>query len=251
MHKVLALFTTVLLLFACEQQGTDGNAQKTSLNNQKEMISYALGKDMGAGLARMEADVDIAALMQGLKDTLEGKPGLMSQDSGRKLLIEWTQSRQAEMQQKVKAEAEVNQKKSNEFLAANKEKEGVQTTESGLQYKVLQAGTGKNPTKEDQVKVHYEGKNLEGKVFDSSRKRGEPLTMSVTQVIPGWQEALQLMKPGAKWQVWVPPTLGYGERKMSPEVGPNAVLEFEIELLDIVTDSIPTLGSLQSPATQK
>ena len=129
-----------------------------------------------------------------------------------------------------------NKKKEDEFLAANAKKEGVVTTESGLQYKVLTEGTGAVPTAEDQVSVNYEGKLIDGTVFDSSYERGQPATFGVTQVIAGWTEALQLMKVGAKYQLYIPASLAYGERGSQPNIGPGEPLIFDVELLEIVKE---------------
>jgi FKBP-type peptidyl-prolyl cis-trans isomerase FklB len=139
----------------------------------------------------------------------------------------------AKMEVRQKTEGEKNAKEGEAFLASNAKKEGVKTTASGLQYKVIKSGTGKTPKATDTVKVHYHGTLVDGSVFDSSVQRGEPATFPVDQVIPGWTEVLQLMKEGDKWQVYIPGKLAYGERSPSPKIGPNSTLVFDVELLSI------------------
>jgi FKBP-type peptidyl-prolyl cis-trans isomerase len=142
-------------------------------------------------------------------------------------------SLQERIQKKMIESGRKNVEKANEFLKTNKEAEGVQTTKSGLQYRVVKAGKGKTPTLTSTVKVHYEGKLLDGTVFDSSIKRNEPIEFPVNGVIAGWTEALQRMKVGDKWILFIPPGLAYGEQGSPPDIGPNELLTFEVELLDV------------------
>jgi FKBP-type peptidyl-prolyl cis-trans isomerase len=173
-------------------------------------------------------DFDIQELMLGFTDGLAEKGKLNEQQ---------IQQAMVGLQERVKArmidKSRKNLEKANEYLKANKDKEGVQTTKSGLQYLSLQAGKGKTPTLTSTVKVHYEGKLLSGKVFDSSIARGEPIEFPVNGVIPGWTEALQRMKVGDKWKLFIPPGLAYGERGAGADIGPNELLVFEVELLDV------------------
>src|SRR2546422_5588546 len=160
------------------------------------------------------------------------KPALKPEEV-REILMKFQQEMMAKGETKNKADAEKNQKAGDAFLAENARKEGVKTTASGLQYKVLKSGSGASPKKTDSVKVHYHGTLIDGKVFDSSVQRGEPVTCQVGGVIPGWVEALQLMKVGDKWQLFIPAKLAYGEVIPDPVIGPNATLVFEVELLGI------------------
>jgi FKBP-type peptidyl-prolyl cis-trans isomerase FklB len=206
----------------------------TSLTTTKEKASYAIGMNLGGGLHRQNVDVDSAALVQGLKDTLSGNKTLLTEEEARAALMQLQSEMQAKMQAKQTAEGEANKKEGDAFLAANKTKEGVVTLPSGLQYKILTAGSGPKPTATDSVVCNYKGTLINGTEFDSSYKRGEPATFPVTGVIKGWTEALQLMPVGSKWQLFVPADLGYGPRGTpGGPIGPNSTLIFEVELISI------------------
>ena len=206
--------------------------EKLELKDAKQKVSYAIGMDIGSNFKRQELDIDPKALAAGLADTLAGK-SQMTEDQQKQVLTEFRTQMMAKMEVKQKSEGEKNAKEGEAFLAGNAKKEGVKTTASGLQYKVLKSGAGKTPKATDTVKVHYHGTLVDGSVFDSSVQRGEPATFPVDQVIPGWTEVLQLMKEGDKWQVYIPGKLAYGERSPSPKIGPNSTLVFDVELLSI------------------
>ena len=206
--------------------------EKPNLKDPRQRASYALGADIGSTFKRQELDIDPKALAAGIADALAGKSAL-SEDEIRKILTEFEQSLSAKAEAKGKVEATKNSLEGDAFLAANAKKEGVRTTASGLQYKVLKAGKGKSPTATDAVKVHYKGTLIDGTVFDSSIERGQPAEFGVTHVIPGWTEALQLMKEGDKWQLYIPGKLAYGERGAGAKIGPNTTLLFEVELLSV------------------
>ena len=205
---------------------------KPDLTNPKQRTSYAIGLDIAANLKAREIDLDAKALAAGIADALADKPALKP-DEVREVLMKLQQEMMAKGDVKNQADAEKNLKAGDAFLAENGKKEGVTTTTSGLQYKVLKSGSGASPKKTDSVKVHYHGTLIDGKVFDSSVQRGEPVTFQVDGVIPGWVEALQLMKVGDKWQLFIPSKLAYAERSPDPTIGPNATLVFEVELLGI------------------
>jgi len=202
------------------------------LPTQKEKFSYALGMNIGSNLHRQSVPVDPDILLRGLKDTLAGNPTLLTEDEERTVLTEVQNDIRKQMKEKMKAQGDANKKEGEAFLAANKSKEGVVTLPSGLQYKILQAGSGPKPTTSDSVTVNYRGTLINGTEFDSSYKRGQPATFPVTGVIKGWTEALQLMPVGSKWQLFIPSDLAYGERGPS-EIGPDSTLIFEVELLKI------------------
>jgi len=202
------------------------------LPTQKEKFSYALGMNIGSNLHRQSVPIDPDILLRGLKDTLAGNPTLLTEDEERTVLTEVQNDIRKQMQEKMKAQGEANKKEGEAFLAANKTKEGVVTLPSGLQYKILLAGTGPKPTTSDTVTVNYRGTLVNGTEFDSSYKRGQPTTFPVAGVIKGWTEALQLMPVGSKWQLFIPSDLAYGERGPG-DIGPNATLIFEVELLKI------------------
>jgi FKBP-type peptidyl-prolyl cis-trans isomerase FklB len=205
---------------------------KPDLTNPKQKTSYAVGVNIGSSLKAQELDVDVKALTAGISDALADKPALTQQEV-REVLMKLQQDMMAQRDAKNKAEGEKNLKAGDEFLAANAKKDGVKTTASGLQYKVIKSGTGETPKLTDTVKVHYHGTLIDGTVFDSSVQRGEPITFPVSGVIPGWTEALQLMKVGDKWQLFIPTKLAYGERSPTPKIPSDSVLIFEVELLGI------------------
>jgi FKBP-type peptidyl-prolyl cis-trans isomerase FklB len=204
---------------------------KPDLTNPKQKTSYAVGVDIATALKRQDLDLDVKALTFGISDGLAGKPAL-TEEQQKAALMDLEKSLRAKAEEKQKAAGEKNLKAGEDFLAANAKKDGVKTTASGLQYKVIKTGTGATPKPTDTVKVHYQGTLIDGTVFDSSMQRGEPATFPVRGVISGWTEALQLMKVGDKWQLFIPTKLAYGEDGSGP-IGPNSALIFEIELLGI------------------
>jgi len=207
--------------------------EKKELKTQKEKTSYALGMNMAASVKANLIDVDTDALLQGIKDTLTGGKMLLTDAEARDLFAALQKDVQARVHEKMKAQAEINRKEGEEFLARNKKKEGVITLPSGLQYKVITEGKGKSPKLTDTVTVNYRGTLIDGTEFDSSYKRGQPATFPVNGVIRGWVEALQLMKEGSKLELYVPSNLAYGERAAGGAIGPNATLIFEVELLKV------------------
>lgn len=203
-----------------------------ALKTEKDKFSYALGMNLGNSLHRQSVPVDPAILLRGLKDALAGKT-LMTDDDARAALKAVQTEMQKKMQETMQAAGAGNKKEGDAFLAANKTKEGVTTLPSGLQYKILTAGTGPKPTATDSVVCNYRGTLINGKEFDSSYKRGEPATFPVNGVIKGWTEALQLMPVGSKWQLFVPADLAYGDRGAGADIGPGSTLIFEVELVSI------------------
>ncbi len=223
-----------------------------TLNTETQKFSYALGMNLGASLHQGAVEVDPDIVAQGLKDALAGGKTLLTEDEVKAALTQ-TES-EVRQRQKAKMEqlGEANKKEGEAFLAANKAKDGVVALPSGLQYKVLTQGTGPKPTSSDTVVCNYRGTLINGTEFDSSYKRGKPVTFPVNGVIKGWQEALPLMPVGSKWQVFVPADLAYGDHAMSPELGPNSTLIFEVELLSIEEKAANAPGSspgADTPAT--
>src|SRR6266404_8517038 len=206
-----------------------------TLKTQKDKVSYALGMNLGTNLQKQSVEVDPTIVLRGLKDALAGGKMLETEDEARAALTQLQTEVRNKQQEKMKVAGETNKKESVEFLAANKTKEGVVTLPSGLQYKILTEGTGPKPAATDTVSCNYRGTLLDGKEFDSSYKRGQPLSIQVNGVIKGWTEALQLMPVGSKWQLFIPSDLAYGDRGADPRSGisPGATLIFEVELLSI------------------
>jgi FKBP-type peptidyl-prolyl cis-trans isomerase FklB len=196
------------------------------LSTTRLKASYAIGVNIGQSLKGDGLDVDIAALVAGLRASLDGKESKLSAAQAREVITTY----QSESRNKLALE---NQATGKAFLAKNGKKDGVITLASGLQYLVLKSGNGQQPTKNDRVKTHYHGTLIDGTVFDSSVEANEPITFAVTGVIAGWTEALQLMRVGDKWRLFVPSELAYSERGAGADIGPNTTLIFEVELLGI------------------
>src|SRR3954468_4521774 len=207
-------------------------ADSSPLKDEKDKISYGYGMEIGKNLKRQGIEINPDLLAQGLKAQLNGDKTLMTEDEVHQTMMAFQQKMQASRMEKTKKEGDENKTKGEAFLAENKKKEGVQTTASGLQYKIITKGTGPIPKSDDTVKTHYRGTLIDGTEFDSSYKRGEPATFGVTQVIKGWTEALLMMPVGSKWQLFIPGDIAYGPGGR-PGIPPNATLLFDIELISI------------------
>lgn len=203
------------------------------LKDQKDKVSYSIGIDIGNNLKNLKVDMNLDLLVRGIRDVLSETKLLMTEQEIRSTMMAFQKELMAKREQQMKVLGEKNKKEGESFLAENKKRAGVTTLPSGLQYKVFKAGTGKTPTDTNTVTVHYRGTLIDGTEFDSSYRRGQPATFQVKGVIPGWIEALKLMQEGAKWQLFIPPNLAYGERGAGSVIGPNATLIFELELISI------------------
>ena len=216
------------------QTATAANsAAPLTLTTQKDKVSYAIGMNLGQGMKKDSLEIDPNILTQGLKDAMTGGKLLMTDEEAKTVLTDLRNEMIKKQQTQAQKVGDANKQAGQQFLAANKTKEGVVTLPSGLQYKILKEGTGPKPTATDTVVCNYRGTLIDGTEFDSSYKGGKPATFPVGQVIKGWTEALQLMPVGSKWQVFVPSDLAYGERSPGAEIGPNSTLVFEIDLLSI------------------
>ncbi len=204
-----------------------------SLQNDSDKTSYCLGMDIGASFKKLPVPINLDAALEGIKAVFHGEKPQIDQQEFMELMRKFQQELRAAAEKQAAAAGEDNRKQELEFLAKNKEDKDVVTTASGLQYKVLQAGTGARPTANSVVTVHYTGTLPDGTVFDSSVKRGEPATFPVNGVIPGWTEALQIMQVGSKYKLFIPAALAYGKRGAGQLIGPDQMLIFEVELLDI------------------
>jgi FKBP-type peptidyl-prolyl cis-trans isomerase FklB len=209
------------------------SATPMKLTTQKDKVSYAIGMNIGQSMKKDALDIDPSIVAQGLKDVMTGAKPLMTDAEVQTVLTEFRTEMTKKKQAEEKSAGDANKLAGQQYLAANKSKDGVVTLPSGLQYKILTAGTGPKPTASDTVSVNYRGTLIDGTEFDSSYKRGEPATFGVGQVIKGWTEALQLMPVGSKWQLVIPSDLAYGERSPGGGIGPNSTLIFEVELLSI------------------
>jgi FKBP-type peptidyl-prolyl cis-trans isomerase len=205
-----------------------------ALQTQKDKASYAIGLNIGRSMHKDSVDVDPSILLRGMQDGLAGAKPLLTDDEVRATMVSLQTDVRKRQEEKMQALSEANKTQGEAFLAENKTKEGVVTLPSGLQYKILTEGTGPKPVATDTIVCNYKGTLLDNTEFDSSYKRGQPLTIQVNGVIKGWTEALQLMPVGSKWQLFIPPDLGYGTRGgPGGGIGPNATLVFEVELMSI------------------
>jgi FKBP-type peptidyl-prolyl cis-trans isomerase FklB len=207
-----------------------------------------MGKDLGGKLKQGSVEVDQAILLRGVKDALSGSKLLLTDDEVKAVFAQLNTDIRKRLEEKARIAGEANKKEGDEFLAANKLKDGVVTLPSGLQFKILTEGTGAKPTASDSVVCNYRGTLISGIEFDSSYKRGQPATFHVNEVIKGWTEALQLMPVGSKWQIFIPSEMAYGEPGRGPQIGPNSTLLFELELLSIQGKDKPQTPAPTDPA---
>ncbi len=226
----LQVIAALGFLFLAFQVGAEENLV---LKNQKDKVSYIIGMEIGKNFKKQSVDIDPDILTRGIKDAISGRKSLLPEQEIQETMAAFQKEMTAKQEELTKKLGEKNKKEGEAFLAENKKKGDVKTLPSGLQYKVIKAGTGKKPRLTDTVTTHYRGTLIDGTEFDSSYRRGQPASFPVGGVIPGWTEALQLMEEGAKWQLFIPPNLAYGERGMGGVIGPNATLIFEIELISI------------------
>ncbi|WP_052101185.1 FKBP-type peptidyl-prolyl cis-trans isomerase [Novilysobacter arseniciresistens] len=217
------------------EAAAEGAVKIDGLPTEKEQVSYMIGRDVARSLEEVKDELDVKVLVDALQSGLAGEDSKMTEEQVTTVREAFAQRIQAERIAEMMAAAKKNKEAGAEFLAANKAKPGVETTESGLQYQVITKGDGPKPTAEDVVRVHYKGTLLNGETFDSSYERNEPAVFALPQVVPGWQEGIALMPVGSKYRFWIPSELGYGEQGTpGGPIGPNEVLVFEVELQDIV-----------------
>lgn len=240
LFAVAAFFASSCQKMESQESIAEKEVTKADLKTEEDLVSYSLGFAMGSDFKKKELKIDMRIFQEGLKDGLTGSKQILDEEEMKEIMTAFQQKIMAKnkeeymkMVEERKRQGEANKERGKKFLEDNKAKEGIVTLDSGLQYKILEEGTGASPKATDTVKCHYRGTTIDGEEFDSSYKRGEPATFSPMQVIRGWREGLQLMKVGGKWQLFVPPELAYGERGAGENIGPNEVLIFEIELLGI------------------
>ncbi|MCH8262962.1 MAG: FKBP-type peptidyl-prolyl cis-trans isomerase [Proteobacteria bacterium] len=218
-YFVLVIFTFISLsVFAA-----------TEIKTEKQKLSYTMGIYFALGVTQQEMDIDVPSFIQAVEDALKGKEPQISTKEMQDILTRYKETIAKQQSDAVAA----NRKVGNIFLAENKKKKGVIESPTGLQYKVIKEGEGEKPVASSNVTVHYKGALIDGTVFDSSYERGQPATLSLSQVIKGWQEALPMMKAGSKWQIYVPSELAYGDHSASQLIGPASTLIFDIELISV------------------
>lgn len=227
------VFTVIIVLFFASGICLAGDELELKTDQAKE--SYALGYSFGQSLKKQDVDINLDVYAAGIRDSLAGKDAQMTEEEMRAAITGIRQRAYAAQHKDYMQQAAKNLEESKTFLAENSGKEGVKTLASGLQYRVLEEGTGASPAATATVSVNYKGTLLNGTEFDNSIRRGRPETFQVNSVIPGWTEALQLMKEGSKWELFIPPQLAYGERGMPPRIPPNSTLIFEVELVSAGT----------------
>jgi len=220
--------------------------QPTELKDEKEKVSYSIGLDIGNTFKKQNMDINPDILMSGLQDALKGNKPLLTDEQVKETMTAYSKTMMEKQAAQSKEAGAKNIAIGEKFLAENKSKEGVKTTESGLQYKVIKEGSGTSPKETDTAVVHYRGTLINGTEFDSSYSRNEPATFPVNRVIKGWTEALQLMKPGSKYQLYIPSSLAYAERGAGQDIGPNETLLFEVELVEV--KAAPAAAAAASPA---
>lgn len=231
--KKSIFYLLVLGVLIASASCSQSSIKKVKLETNIDSVSYAIGVIVGnqnneqLKNAPSGDEINVDVMSAAFATCSAKEEALMTDDEANKVVSDFFQKAQKKLAQK-------NLEEGNAFLENNKKREGVVTTEDGLQYEVITEGTGPKPTADDRVKVHYTGTLIDGTVFDSSVQRGEPAVFGVSQVIPGWTEALELMPVGSKWKIYIPANLGYGERGAGAKIGPNSVLIFEVELLEIV-----------------
>jgi FKBP-type peptidyl-prolyl cis-trans isomerase len=228
--RILALTALSAVMLGCGQQAGTGS---TKLASQEDSVSYILGYKMGENLKQQSVPVNPAIIYSGMQAGFTGTVAPMHDSTMQAVMMAFQVRMMGMQHQKDSASGIENQKAGAAFMEGNKTKEGVKTTASGLQYKVLKEGTGAKPKATSTVTVQYVGTLLDGKKFDSSYDHGQPATFQLNQVIPGWTEGVQLMTPGSKYQFWIPGNLGYGPQGSPPTIPPNATLVFEVELLAV------------------
>jgi FKBP-type peptidyl-prolyl cis-trans isomerase len=234
MKRILVVLIGLVILLPflslATDQKKDSNVQ---LKSFADKLSYVLGHEIGNSFKESPTEIKLELFIRGIEDSLEGRKSLLEPEESNQIKQEFSRQVRERRRQANAALAETNQKAEEAFLADNKKKQGIVVTDSGLQYKVLQKGDGPKPQRSDTVKVHYRGILLDGSEFDSSYNRGQPATLRVGGVIPGWAEGLQLMNVGSKYRLYIPAKLAYGNRGAGRKISPNEMLIFEVELLGI------------------
>jgi len=234
-QKMIMFFFLPVIMLSLSCGADEQKVPRPKLETSSEKFSYIMGMDVINALKKLETQIDLNSFILGVQDSYNGKKSLLSPDQIAMVRKEISMDEKKKRLEKIEVIAKKNFEEGKLFLEENKKKEGVISTESGLQYEIIKEGDGVYPTAEDMVSVHYRGTLINGKEFDNSFKRGEPTKVRVREVLPGWAEALQKVKVGSKFRMFLPPDLGYGARYAGSGgiVGPQSTLIFEVELLGI------------------
>lgn len=224
----------ILFICNCESLAKNENTKApVALKENKDKVSYVIGTNIARSLKNIKDEINLDTVINGMEDQFNEKPLQLNEEDATSIMREFSMKIKNKQEEQNKLLAEQNLEKEKIFLEKNGKEKDVVTTKSGLQYLVLKNGDGPKPATTDKVKVHYRGTTIEGDEFDSSYKRGEPAVFPVTGVIKGWTEALLLMNTGSKYKLFIPSELAYGKRGAGPKIAPNAVLIFEVELIEI------------------
>ncbi|MFC1746961.1 FKBP-type peptidyl-prolyl cis-trans isomerase [Candidatus Neomarinimicrobiota bacterium] len=223
-------FSLFLVIASCSGQS---QGEVSSLGDFRDSLSYSIGMDIGTSLFMQDISIDPVILGQAVRDSYTGRSQLLTEAEMENVLTTFQQQETIRLQDEVMAQAQINRRIGAQYMEENSAEDGVFTTPSGLQYRVVERGSGPTPSSTDTVEVHYQGELLDGTIFDSSYARGSPATFVVSQVIAGWTEALQLMSTGSKWELLIPADLAYGDPGYGSIIPPGSTLRFEVELLSI------------------
>ncbi|MDI9817792.1 MULTISPECIES: FKBP-type peptidyl-prolyl cis-trans isomerase [unclassified Legionella] len=229
----LAMSTVIAATDASTTDTPAPAASATSLPSDMDKLSYSIGADLGKNFKKQGIEINPSAMAKGLQDGMGGGQLLLTEQQMKDVLNKFQRDLMTKRNAEFTKKAEENKAKGDAFLNQNKAKEGVVSLPSGLQYKIIEQGSGAKPSKDDTVTVEYTGKLIDGQIFDSTERTGKPATFKVSQVIPGWTEALQLMPTGSTWEVYVPANLAYGPRSVGGPIGPNETLIFKIHLISV------------------
>ena len=246
-YRILGLALVAGLAVACAKKDDSSSSGSSDLSTDAQKFGYAIGVDIGKSLKPVKDQVDVDAMVAGMKETLADKPPRLSDEVREQVKADITRKLQQKQMEERLAKAKVAKEAGEKFLAENAKRPGVKTTASGLQYEVITEGTGVQPKTSDKVKVHYKGTLIDGTEFDSSYARGQPVEFPLGNVIPGWTEGLQLMKVGGKSKLYIPSQLAYGERGAGAKIGPNETLIFEVELLGVEKMEAPKAAPAPTP----
>lgn len=236
MNKTKSLVVTLLtslFLISCNSASVEKKVTRDDIKTESDKLSYSIGMDMGRNFKNQNMEINPELFAKGMKDFMAGEKTLLTEDEVKQVFETYRKTLAEKQGAKAKQAGEGNKKEGIAFLAKKKTEKDVKSLPSGLLFKVIKEGTGKMPKLEDKVKVHYRGTLLNGKEFDSSYKRNEPVEFQLKQVIKGWQEGLQQMKEGAKYELYIPSELGYGSSGIGADIGPDSTLIFEVELLKV------------------
>lgn len=235
LFAAIAIMVAIAFSPACSETGSTDYKTK-EVKTAADSMAYSLGANVGGFIAKdslyAKMDMDLDMIFKGLYEAVHSENPSLTDAQVQRYMMQFQQKQQQIAMAQREEQGQIEKEKGEKFLAENKNKPGVKTTESGLQYKVIEEGSGESPAETDKVKVHYTGRFIDGEVFDSSVERGQPAVFGVNQVISGWTEALKMMKPGAKWELYIPGDIAYGPQGRG-NIPPNAVLVFEVELIEV------------------